>query len=61
MTTQILRDVEEIRKMKQYLGKDMLILGAATLASNRLNLGLIDEVRLMVNPIILGRKGAIRR
>ncbi len=39
----------------------MLILGAATLASNRLNLGLIDEVRLMVNPIILGRKGAIRR
>lgn len=53
-TTRILRDVEEIRKMKQQPGKDMLTLGGATLVSSLLNLGLIDEVRLMVNPIILG-------
>jgi dihydrofolate reductase len=53
-TTRILRDVEEIRKMKEQPGKDMLALGGATLVSSLLNLGLIDEVRLMVNPIILG-------
>jgi len=37
-----------------FLHKDMLTLGGATLVSSLLNLGLIDEVRLMVNPIILG-------
>jgi dihydrofolate reductase len=28
--------------------------GGATLVSSLMNIGLIDEVRLMVNPIILG-------
>ena len=52
--TRIARDVEEIRKLKQQPGKDMHIVGGATLVSSLMNLGLIDEVRLMVNPIILG-------
>ena len=52
--TRIVRDVEEIRKMKQQPGKDMLTFGGATLVSSLMNLGLIDELRLMVNPIILG-------
>jgi dihydrofolate reductase len=46
--------VEEIRKMKQQPGKDMLVVGGATLVSSLMNLGLIDELRLMVNPLILG-------
>lgn len=53
-TTRIVRDVEEIRKMKQQPGKDMLTFGGATLVSSLMNLGLIDELRLMVNPLILG-------
>ncbi|HEX2408053.1 MAG TPA: dihydrofolate reductase family protein [Nitrososphaeraceae archaeon] len=53
-TTRIVRDVEEIRKMKQQSGKDMLTFGGATLVSSLMNLGLIDELRLMVNPLILG-------
>jgi dihydrofolate reductase len=52
--TRIVRDVEEIRKMKQQPGKDMLTFGGATLVSSLMNLGLIDELRLMVNSIILG-------
>jgi dihydrofolate reductase len=52
--TRIVQDVEEIRKMKQQPGKDMLSFGSATLVSSLMNLGLIDELRLMVNPIILG-------
>jgi dihydrofolate reductase len=53
-TTRIVRDVEEIRRMKQQEGKDMVVLGGATLVSSLMNLGLIDELRLMVNPLVLG-------
>jgi dihydrofolate reductase len=53
-TTRIVRDVEEIRKIKQQPGKDMHAVGGATLVSSLMNTGLIDEVQLMVNPLILG-------
>jgi dihydrofolate reductase len=53
--------VEEIRKMKQQPGKDMLTFGGATLVSSLMNLGLIDELRLMVNPIILGGGKALSK
>jgi dihydrofolate reductase len=53
-TTRIVRDVEEIRKMKQQPGKDMHVVGGATLVSSLTNLGVIDELQLMVNPLILG-------
>jgi dihydrofolate reductase len=53
-TTRIVRDVEEIRRMKQHPGKDMQVVGGAALVSSLMNLGLIDELRLMVNPLILG-------
>ena len=53
-TTRIVRDLEEIRKMKQQPGKDMYAVGGATLVSSLMNLGLIDELRLMVNPLVLG-------
>jgi dihydrofolate reductase len=53
-TARIVRDVEEIRKLKQQPGKDMYVVGGATLVSSLMNAGLIDEVQLMVNPVILG-------
>jgi dihydrofolate reductase len=53
-TTRIVRDTEEVRKLKQPPGKDMYVVGGATLVSSLMNADLIDEVRLMVNPIILG-------
>jgi dihydrofolate reductase len=53
-TTRVVRDVEEIRKMKQQPGKNMYVVGGATLVSSLMNLGLIDELRLMVNPLVLG-------
>ena len=53
-TTRIVRDVEEIRRLKQRPGKDIYAVGGATLVSSLMNLGLIDEVRLLVNPLILG-------
>ncbi len=55
-TTRIVRDhiAEEILKMKQQSGKDMVILGGAGLVSTFMNLGLIDEYHLVVNPVVLG-------
>jgi dihydrofolate reductase len=52
--TRIVRDLEEIRRMKQEPGKDMHAVGGATLVGSLMNHGLIDELRLVVHPIILG-------
>ncbi len=49
--------------MKQEPGKDMQVVGGATLVSSLMNLGLIDELQLMVNPLIQTRvpwRSAIR-
>ena len=46
---------EEILKMKQQPGKNMMIFGSGTLVEQLANLGLIDEYQLMVNPVILGK------
>jgi dihydrofolate reductase len=52
--TRIVGDVEEIRRLKQQPGKDMHAVGGATLVGSLLNQRLIDELRLVVHPIILG-------
>lgn len=48
-------DVEEIKKWKEMDGKDIAIFGSGTIVQQFTNLGLIDEYRLMVNPVILGK------
>jgi len=53
-TTRIARDIEEIRNLKRQEGKDIFAVGGATLVSSLMNAGLIDELRLVVNPIVLG-------
>ncbi len=45
---------EEIQKMKKTSGKDMAILGSGSIVSELAPLGLIDEYRIMVNPVVLG-------
>ena len=45
---------EEIKKMKNQPGKDMVILGSGSIVSALGQRGLIDEYSFMVNPIILG-------
>ena len=46
---------EELTRLKQQPGKDLLLLGSADLASSLTDLRLIDEYRIMVNPVILGK------
>lgn len=47
-------DPEEVKRWKEYEGKDLAIFGSGTIVQQFANLGLIDEYRLLVNPIILG-------
>ena len=45
---------EEINKLKQQPGKDMVIFGSGNLVSFLMQQGLIDEYRVILNPVILG-------
>ena len=45
---------EEILKLKQLPGKNMMIFGSGTLVEQLTKLGLIDEYRLNMNPVVLG-------
>jgi dihydrofolate reductase len=44
---------EEVAKLKQQPGKDLAV-GGAGLASTAIGLGLVDEYRLFVSPVVLG-------
>jgi dihydrofolate reductase len=45
---------QEISKMKQQSGKDMVIFGSGTIVPTFMQHGLIDEYRIIVNPVVLG-------
>ena len=45
---------EEVRKLKQQQGKDMVIYGSGGLVSALAGKGLIDDYRIFVAPIVLG-------
>jgi dihydrofolate reductase len=46
--------VEEVNKLKKLPGKDLIIFGSSDLAVTFLEAGLMDEIRILVNPIALG-------
>jgi len=46
---------EEIARLKQQPGKDILAHGGASFAQSLAKLGLIDEYRLVTHPVVLGR------
>jgi dihydrofolate reductase len=54
--TRLIHDnyVAEMRALKQQPGKDMVILGSSDLAVTFIEHGLIDEYRIMLNPLALG-------
>jgi dihydrofolate reductase len=50
----IVRDLGELRALKELPGRNIYVVGGPTLVANLLNAGLIDELRLIVHPLILG-------
>jgi dihydrofolate reductase len=45
----------DVRKLKSESGPDLAILGSGTIVSQLTQAGLIDELQIVVNPIILGK------
>lgn len=48
-------NAEEISKLKQGPGKDIVIFGSGSIVSRFTKLGLIDEYNFLINPIFLGK------
>ena len=46
--------VQEVARLKQQPGKDMVIFGSGSIVSTFTKLGLIDEYHIFVNPVVLG-------
>jgi len=46
---------KEVKNLKEQPGKDIVIFGSGTLVNQLTQLGLIDEYRMIVNPLILGK------
>ncbi len=47
-------DIEALRKIKQGDGPDLVIQGSSTLYPQLIEAGLLDELTLMISPIVLG-------
>jgi dihydrofolate reductase len=45
---------EEVAKFKQEPGKGLAIMGSPNLTVSLVGMGLVDELRVMVNPVVLG-------
>ena len=45
----------EIARLKEKDGKDIAVLGSNNLCLTLLELGLLDEIRIMLNPIVIGK------
>jgi dihydrofolate reductase len=58
-TARIVRDVAEIRALKQQPGKHIHAVGGASLVSTLMNGHLVDQLRLTVHPLVLGKGKAL--
>lgn len=47
--------LKEISALKKQPGKDMMIFGSPSLSYTLMQLGLIDELKLTLNPVLLGK------
>lgn len=48
-------DIDEIKKLKSEEGSDIGVFGSSNLCISLLKLGLLDELRIMVSPSIIGQ------
>ncbi|MGI8952692.1 MAG: dihydrofolate reductase family protein [Chitinophagaceae bacterium] len=50
---------EEINKLKQQPGKNIVIFGSGEIVTALTDLGLIDEYRIILNPVVLGNGNSL--
>jgi len=53
-TARIVDDIGEIRALKQQPGKAVYVVGGPGLLTSLINEGLLDELRLIVHPVVVG-------
>ncbi|MGB2870182.1 MAG: dihydrofolate reductase family protein [Bacteroidota bacterium] len=51
--------MQEVTKLKQQSGKNLFIFGSADFSATMMQHGLIDEVRLGLTPVVLGRGNSL--
>ncbi len=57
--TSFVRGLEEIAALKQHPGKDIYLVGGARTVASLIDAGLVDELRLHVDPLIAGEGKAL--
>ncbi len=45
---------QELTALKKQPGRDLLVLGSANLTASLIEMGVLDELRLIVNPVLIG-------
>jgi dihydrofolate reductase len=57
--TRFVRSLDEIAALKQQIGKDIYLVGGGRTAASLIDAGLVDELRLLVYPLIAGEGKAL--
>jgi dihydrofolate reductase len=57
--TKFIQGPEQIAALKQQSGKDIYLIGGARTTSSLIDAGLVDELRLLVYPLIVGQGKAL--
>ena len=57
--TRFVRGVEDIAALKQQPGKNIYLMGGARITASLIDTGLVDELRLIVYPLIAGQGKAL--
>ncbi|MGV0876069.1 dihydrofolate reductase family protein [Martelella sp. FLE1502] len=52
--TRFMRLTDEVAQLKQAAGKDIYLVGGARITATLINAGLVDEIRLIVHPLLAG-------
>jgi dihydrofolate reductase len=57
--TSFVRGLEDVASLKQQPGKDIYLVGGARTTASLIDAGLVDELRLIVYPLIAGQGKAL--
>ena len=58
-TARIVRDINQIRALKDHAGRAVYVVGGPGLVTSLINSGLLDELRLIVHPVAVGAGTAV--
>jgi dihydrofolate reductase len=53
-TARIVRDIDELRALRQQPGKAVYVVGGPALVASLINASLLDQLRLIVHPVLAG-------